>query len=539
MSKSWVTFVHSTATAHAKCELDALDDNFSSHLDWLSDLENLEHRHTVYTADSSAALATPTSKFEDQLYLKMATTYSKDQQVPQTSFDEEDQTNNDQDATIMENIQVPCKEALKPSVKDAVALSSGNIVQDPSRLADFIKDFFPDYQLEDIMTSPMKSQQNDVGLPSPPLSKPPSPVPPVTGSITPTDESPCDTKYSQNLLPNDDPFREYFEEKLSASNWSFNKGARPPPPTYSKALPAKHKLLQQADVENAEAKKITHFTNSSDTKSSSKTTQIDGSKSLLKHTVDQVHESMKTSLPHARLTTLAKYDIDVPAVPLKSRLLQMAEKADSKQGKPTVSKALASSEKRTSQALSMERINRLAQPKRIAERIADNSKSIPSSYRSVSKSPTKTSVSQKAQGAKHLGVSQIRQKRSQPMSLTAAAIALNSTPILNHNTTSLFNFRRSVDSGAVAQETVPSNEPDWARESNLEAALEEQSKVDPDEIFGKITSLEIDDVFRTKPSKLQALSPSRPFRIRVNSCMTRVTHQEEAAYRIAMGYAAC
>jgi hypothetical protein len=47
MSKSWVTFVHSTATAHAKCELDAVDDNFSSHLDWLSDLENLEHRYVL------------------------------------------------------------------------------------------------------------------------------------------------------------------------------------------------------------------------------------------------------------------------------------------------------------------------------------------------------------------------------------------------------------------------------------------------------------------------------------------------------------
>ncbi|KAI8575537.1 hypothetical protein K450DRAFT_261405 [Umbelopsis ramanniana AG] len=532
MSKFWVTFVHSTATAHAKCELDAVEDNFSSHLDWLSDLENLEHRHSIYTTSNTTASATPASMFEDQLFLKMATTASWDQKVPHSSL-EEDQTNNEQDATIMENIQVSCKETSKTT--SAKALSSGDIIEDPSRLADFIKDFFPDYQLEDIMSSPMKSQQNDTGLPSPPLSKPPSPIPPATGSITPTEESPCDTKHTQNLQPSDDPFREYFEEKLSASNWSVAKGARPPPPTYSKALPAKHKLLQQADVENVEAKKITLFTNSSDMKQVSKTSQskkIDGSKLPKKHTVDHVHESMKSSLPHARLTTLAKYEIDVSAVPLKSRFLQMAEKADAKQGKPSLSKGLPPSEKRTSQALSMERINRLAQPKRTFDKPADGSKSVNSSSRTALRTSTKTTASQKSQGAKHLGVSQIRQKRSQPMSLTAAAIALNSAPVVHRKTT-----RSSADSGSVTQEAASSNEPEWARSSNLETALEEQSKVDPDEIFGKFTTIDLDDVFRSKPSKLP--SPSRPFRIRVNSCMTRVTHQEEAAYRVAMGYAVC
>jgi hypothetical protein len=74
---------------------------------------------------------------------------------------------------------------------------------------------------------------------------------------------------------------------------------------------------------------------------------------------------MKSSLPHARLATLAKYDIDVSSAPLKSRLLQMAEKTDCNIGKPviSVSKALTTSETRTSRNISMERINRLAQPK--------------------------------------------------------------------------------------------------------------------------------------------------------------------------------
>jgi hypothetical protein len=213
--------------------------------------------------------------FEDQLFLKMATTASWDQQIPHSNY-EENQTNNEQDATIMENIQLSSKETSKTTDRAAVALSSGNIIQDPSRLADFIKDFFPDYELEDIMSSPMKSQQNEIGLPSPPLSKPPSPVPPATGSITPTEESPCDTKHTQNLQSSDDPFREYFEEKLSASNRPVTKGSRPPPPTYSKVLPAKHKSLQRTEVENVEAKKITLFTSSSDMKQTSKAAQVSG-----------------------------------------------------------------------------------------------------------------------------------------------------------------------------------------------------------------------------------------------------------------------
>jgi hypothetical protein len=236
------------------------------------------YRHSMYTASKTTTSATPTSMFENQLFLKMTNTTSWDEQVLHSSFDdeEEDQTNNEQDATIMENIQLSCKETSNTTDRGAVALSSGDIIQDPSRLADFIKDFFPDYQLEDIMSSPMKSQQNYTSLPSPPLSKPPSPVPPVTGSITPTEDSPCDAQHTQKLQPSDDPFREYFEEKLSASNWSVAKGARPPPPTYSKVLPAKHKLLQQADVENVEAKKITLFASSSDMKQASKAAQVSG-----------------------------------------------------------------------------------------------------------------------------------------------------------------------------------------------------------------------------------------------------------------------
>lgn len=76
---------------------------------------------------------------------------------------------------------------------------------------------------------------------------------------------------------------------------------------------------------------------------------------------------MKGALPHARLNTLAKYDIDLSKAPINSRLLQMAEKIEHKAGK-SATKVLSSTDKRASKVLSMDRINQLAQPKRTVER---------------------------------------------------------------------------------------------------------------------------------------------------------------------------
>jgi hypothetical protein len=125
---------------------------------------------------------------------------------------------------------------------------------------------------------------------------------------------------------------------------------------------------------------------------------------------------MKSSLPHARLHTLAKYEIEISKMPLNSRLLQMAEKAtDPKLGR-SVSKTM--SEKRTSSNISMERINRLAQPKRIQEKVSMDCRTT-----TTTKSPSR--LVQKSQDSRRQGISHVRQKRSPPMSLTAAAIALD------------------------------------------------------------------------------------------------------------------
>ncbi|KAM3589349.1 hypothetical protein VKS41_000216 [Umbelopsis sp. WA50703] len=201
----------------------------------------------------------------------------------------------------------------------------------------------------------------------------------------------------------------------------------------------------------------------------------------------------------------------------------MAEKSENKAGKQS-NKGLSSGEKRTSKAISMDRINQLAQPKRAAERPATSSLMLTSStYRSsIIKTQSKLPVS--TSSARRNGITHVRQKRPAPMSLTAAAIALDNDTSARASTTK---------SKTVLNHSL-SKEPKWVSEQDLEAALEEQSKVDPDEIFGRLSPLEVDQIFRPKVA-----ITSRPLRTRVNSCMARVTEQEETAYRVAMGYAVC
>lgn len=140
---------------------------------------------------------------------------------------------------------------------------------------------------------------------------------------------------------------------------------------------------------------------------------------------------------------------------------------------------------------------------------------------SVIKTQSKLPVS--TSSTRRNGITHVRQKRAAPMSLTAAAIALNGE-----------SAPKPASKPRTGPGPVLSKEPDWVAEQDLHAALEEQSKVDPDDIFGKFSPLEVDQVFRSK-----VIIPARPIRSRVNSCMSRVTEQEETAYRVAMGYAVC
>lgn len=76
--------------------------------------------------------------------------------------------------------------------------------------------------------------------------------------------------------------------------------------------------------------------------------------------------------------------------------------------------------------------------------------------------------------------------------------------------------------------------PQWANSPELRVLLQQQQQIDPDEIFGPIRPLQMEDVFRGKE---RAISRFRPRSSSANwSGTDRLTVQEIKNYAKAMGY---
>lgn len=73
--------------------------------------------------------------------------------------------------------------------------------------------------------------------------------------------------------------------------------------------------------------------------------------------------------------------------------------------------------------------------------------------------------------------------------------------------------------------------PDWARSPNLREMLELQSQHNPDDIFGAIKPLRMDEIFKTKTSRFRARTSSANW-----AGTDAVTLAEEKAYAKRMGY---
>lgn len=76
--------------------------------------------------------------------------------------------------------------------------------------------------------------------------------------------------------------------------------------------------------------------------------------------------------------------------------------------------------------------------------------------------------------------------------------------------------------------------PDWAQSPNLKRLLREQMETDPDEIFGAIRDINLEDIFsndKSKHAKFRARSSSANWHGRDG-----LTFEEREAYAIRMGY---
>lgn len=73
--------------------------------------------------------------------------------------------------------------------------------------------------------------------------------------------------------------------------------------------------------------------------------------------------------------------------------------------------------------------------------------------------------------------------------------------------------------------------PDWAQSPELRQALQQQSTMDPDDIFGRVGPLRMEEIFRTRTSRFRARTSSANW-----SGADQLTAEEERAYARRMGY---
>lgn len=75
------------------------------------------------------------------------------------------------------------------------------------------------------------------------------------------------------------------------------------------------------------------------------------------------------------------------------------------------------------------------------------------------------------------------------------------------------------------------NPPDWAQSPELQQALEAQSTINPDDIFGAIRPLRMEELFKARTSRFRARTSSANW-----SGADRLTVEEEREYAKRMGF---
>jgi len=73
--------------------------------------------------------------------------------------------------------------------------------------------------------------------------------------------------------------------------------------------------------------------------------------------------------------------------------------------------------------------------------------------------------------------------------------------------------------------------PDWAQQANVTNALQTLSRVNPDNIFGAVQPLAIEDMFRTRTSRFRARTSSANW-----NGSDGLTKEEEDDYARRMGF---
>ena len=88
-------------------------------------------------------------------------------------------------------------------------------------------------------------------------------------------------------------------------------------------------------------------------------------------------------------------------------------------------------------------------------------------------------------------------------------------------------YSDSEDEGRASRRDLP----DWAKSPDIAAALRQQSAINPDDIFGRIGPLRMEEIFRTRHSRFRARTSSANW-----AGTDELTAAEEAEYARRMGF---
>jgi hypothetical protein len=87
------------------------------------------------------------------------------------------------------------------------------------------------------------------------------------------------------------------------------------------------------------------------------------------------------------------------------------------------------------------------------------------------------------------------------------------------------------DSEDESRQRKKNDAPEWTQSPELRAALESQSRVNPDDIFGPVRPLRMEDIFRTRTSRFRARTSSANW-----SGPDGLKQEEEREYARRMGF---
>ncbi|SRR6266478_977651 len=87
------------------------------------------------------------------------------------------------------------------------------------------------------------------------------------------------------------------------------------------------------------------------------------------------------------------------------------------------------------------------------------------------------------------------------------------------------------DSDDESGQRKKAERPEWTQSPELRAALESQSRVNPDDIFGPVRPLRMEDIFRTRTSRFRARTSSANW-----SGPDGLKQEEEREYARRMGF---